>query len=226
MDREGEKFYIAVVYMAPDFGSAKEANQNLLDELSEDIYFFREQGRICIVGDFNCRIGELSSKIERESEGEGEEIIYKRKSQDKKVNSAGRNFLKFMNDHNLIILNGIGRKAPFTSVQVRGCSVIDYIITDQEVYEKLKKFKTWEEVFSILSDHRFLSIEIKGELIEKKARKMEEREGKEEGGEGREGREGRGMEKKNNRYKKNGEYLQYRNEKMGGRVWRARLSKL
>ena len=62
-DRRG-KIFLALVYLAPGtFPRVKELNQELLDELSEDIHFFREQGRVCILGDFNCRIGELESRV-------------------------------------------------------------------------------------------------------------------------------------------------------------------
>ena len=37
-----------------------------------------------------------------------------------------------MNDHNMIILNGVKKKALFSSVQIRGNSVIDEIIRDRK----------------------------------------------------------------------------------------------
>ena len=160
-DGEG-KIFVAVVYRAPgSFPSVREANQEVMDELSEDIIFFREQGRICVVGDFNCRIGEEESRIER---GEESEKIFWRRSEDKKVSHGGRELVRFMNDHNLIILNGIKKKAVFSSVQMRGNTVIDYIISDQNLYQKIKKFKTWEKEVSIVSDHRILTVEIEGSI--------------------------------------------------------------
>ena len=51
-DRRG-KIFLALVYLAPGtFPRVRELNQELLDELSEDIHFFREQGRVCILGRF------------------------------------------------------------------------------------------------------------------------------------------------------------------------------
>ena len=127
--------------------------------MNEDISFFKEHGKICIVGDFNCRIGELESRIsreEREREGENE-IIFKRRSEDKKNDFGGKNLINFMNDHNLIILNGLKSIAPMTSIQWRGQTVIDYIISDQELYQKVKNFRTWKGEFSLIGDHRLLS---------------------------------------------------------------------
>jgi hypothetical protein len=51
---QGEKIFIAVIYLAPGiFPKVKEVNERLFEELSEDINFFCEQGRIILVGDFN-----------------------------------------------------------------------------------------------------------------------------------------------------------------------------
>ena len=111
-------------------------------------------------------------------------IFFKRKSMDKIVNKAGRDLVNFTNDHDIIILNGIKKVAPMTSIQTKGCSVIDYIMCDRSMYNKVKKFQT-EEENNIISDHRFLSIEIEGNLDSKnlvnedkiKERKIEEKRG-------------------------------------------------
>ena len=184
-DGEG-KFFVAVVYRAPgSFPSVREANQELMDELSEDITFFREQGRIGIVGDFNCRIGEEESRIVSEERGQQREKIYWRRSEDKKVSHGGRELVRFMNDHNMIILNGVKKKALFSSVQIRGNSVIDYIISDQNLYQKMKNFKTWQEEISIVSDHRILTVEIEGSIRKQNFGRKSERKREKEGGEGR-----------------------------------------
>ena len=52
----------------------------------------------------------------------------------------------------------------FTCVQVGRDSVIDYIASDQSLYNRCKNFQIWEEEFSIVSDHRILTIEIEGSL--------------------------------------------------------------
>ena len=92
------------------------------------------------MGDWNCRIGEQESRIA--SEEEEREVVFKRKSQDRKVNKAGKELINFMNDHELIILNGILEEALLTSIQVGGGSVIDYIISDQNFYRQIKNCRT------------------------------------------------------------------------------------
>ena len=57
------------------------------------------------------------------------------------MSHGGRELVRFMNDHNLIILNGIKKKAVFSSVQMRENTVIDYTISDQNLYQKIKNLK-------------------------------------------------------------------------------------
>ena len=86
-----------------------------------------------------------------------------------------------MNDHDLIILNGIKKEAIFSSVQVGGNSVVDYIICDQNFNRQVKNFVTWEEEFSLVSDHRLLTIEVDGALEKQnlvRQREQEKKEGK------------------------------------------------
>lgn len=170
-DEEG-KFFIAVIYMAPgSFPKVQEINTELMDELSRDILVFSESGRVCIVGDFNCRIGELASRVMK---GETERV-YERKSKDKKVDKGGRNLVKFMNDHEIIIVNGVKKESSFTSVQTRGNTVIDYIMSDQEMFRKVRGMEIWEEEFSIISDHRMLTVEVEGKLRENVKERREEK---------------------------------------------------
>ena len=79
----------------------------------------------------------------------------------------------------IFIVNGIQRKALYSSVQSRGCSVIDYIICDQKFYEQTKKFKTWDLEFSIIGDHRILTVEVIGKLGKKSCEIKELKELKE-----------------------------------------------
>ena len=81
---------------------------------------------------------------------EERESIYERKSEDRKINQAGRELVKFMSDHELVIVNGIKNKALLTSVQVKGNAVVDYIICEEDLLRKVKNFKTWHEEFSLV----------------------------------------------------------------------------
>src|SRR5206468_3670941 len=124
------------------FPLVREINEKLWDELNEDVMYFREKGRVCIIGDFNSRIGEMRSrcmslKEEEEDEEEEKVRVWKRCSQDKKSDKAGKRLVQFMNDHELIILNGISDIALWTSIQIQGNSVIDYISSDESFQKKV-----------------------------------------------------------------------------------------
>ena len=161
------KIFIAVIYLpSVRIRKVKEENLQAMDELSEDIFVFRGQGRVCVVGDFNCRVGELASRVGEQMEEE-REIVFKRSSQDKKVNKEGKELVRFMNEHDLIIMNGTKEEALFTSIQTKGNSVIDYICCDHEMQKKTKKVWTWTEVFSIIGDYRVLTLEVEGRLDRK-----------------------------------------------------------
>ena len=210
-DEEG-KIFVGLVYLAPgSFPLVREINEKLWDELSEDVMYFREKGRVCIIGDFNSRIGEMRSrcmslKEEEEDEEEEKVRVWKRCSQDKKSDKAGKRLVQFMNDHELIILNGISDIALWTSIQIQGNSVIDYISSDESFQKKVKKFKTWHEQYLIVSDHRIITIEVEGELGKKVERKNS-KEGKveEKKKEGRGGRGWRRGEVGNEKFKQKSE---------------------
>ena len=59
--------------------------------------------------------------------------------------------------------------------------MIDYVISDQNLYRKIKNCKTWRDEARIVSDHRVLTIEIEGSL-EKKGGRGQRQTGKREEG--------------------------------------------
>ena len=65
---------------------------------------------------------------------------------------------------------------------MQGNSVIDYIISDQNFYYQIKKFKTWQEEFSIVSDHRILTIEVESRGEVEKCEREREQQKKGRGG--------------------------------------------
>ena len=50
---------------------------------------------------------------------------------EKRIRYLIKQVVNFMNAHDMIVVNGIKSVAPFTSIQVAGSTVIDYIITDK-----------------------------------------------------------------------------------------------
>lgn len=67
-----------------------------------------------------------------------------RRSKDKKVNSEGRELIKFVGEIGGNILNGVingDREGEFTYVGPRGSSVIDYIVVNDNCCEIVNNFK-------------------------------------------------------------------------------------
>ena len=58
------------------------------------------------------------------------------------------------------------------------------MISDQNFYRQIKNCRTWEEEYTIVSDHRMLTIEVGGRLEEKNSERKAKREEKEGGSRG------------------------------------------
>lgn len=100
--------------------------ENVISEWEE------EGKKIIIRGDFNIRIGELGGM-------ETEEIEVGRRIKDKVINNGGRNLAEWIQEEGLYVLNGAMEddwEGKFTYVGYRGNTVIDYVMTNEKVYDK------------------------------------------------------------------------------------------
>ena len=110
-----ERLYLAVVYVNP--GDKTGVNADTLQELQQDILRWREKGEVVVMGDFNCRVGELSNSIAVDkSVAEGVEIA--RHSDDKKSTLQGRNLMARLNAADMVLVNGVAKRAPIM-IQVK-----------------------------------------------------------------------------------------------------------
>ncbi|XP_071577594.1 uncharacterized protein [Temnothorax nylanderi] len=125
-----------------------------------------------IGGDFNARTGEEGG-WEEETEGRGKERG--RKSKDKKVNKDGRTLLEFIEERGWTILNG-GMKGDeegeYTYTGGKGETVIDYILGDEDIREKVERLEVGEKVDS---DHHPLILWIRDSEKGKQRRKEVEK---------------------------------------------------
>jgi len=106
----------------------------------------------------------------------------KRGSKDGKINKEGKKLLSFLEEKGWGILNGCMKgdeEGEYTFIGGKSNTIIDYILGDEEVREKVRKFRVGEEVDS---DHHPVEVWIKG---------REQRIKKFEGARG--GRSGRGI---------------------------------
>lgn len=97
------------------------------------------EGEIIVGGDFNIRIG-TEGKNFNVCEDIGVDI---RNSKDKILGNRARKMIDFIENKGWIILNGrtIGdEEGEFTFIGPRGSSVIDYIIVNEKMRERISKF--------------------------------------------------------------------------------------
>ena len=84
-----------------------------------------------------------------------EYIVPNRKSQDKQINNVGLKLLSFCKEHDLSIVNGRlddGKSTCFTvNRRSSGCSLIDYLMTNRELFDFIKNFEVRD--INECSDH-------------------------------------------------------------------------
>lgn len=125
-----EVLLVAGVYWSPG-----EDLVESIQELEEDIGRFKEQGKVVVMGDFNCRIGELPTVY-----SVGSRVVFPRKSEDVKVNEKekttirrkGRMFIDSMNASDMFVMNGLDSGSEYTFFG-NGNSIIDYIVLSREL---------------------------------------------------------------------------------------------
>ena len=105
-------------------------------------------GKHLMIGEnFKSRIGEKGG---RKTDVEDEE---RRISKDKMCNEEGNEMLKWMDEAGMHVLNGNmegDEREEYTYVCEQGCTVIDYILVNEECRDEVKEMKIGR---SINSDH-------------------------------------------------------------------------
>ncbi|XP_024893159.1 golgin subfamily A member 6-like protein 2, partial [Temnothorax curvispinosus] len=151
---DGENWSIIGVY------AKKEGMEENVQELGDRMEK-KEEGRYTIIGgDFNARTGQEGGRIEEE---EGGGLGEGRRSKDKKVDREGRLLVKSLEERGWEIFNGNVKgdeEGEFTFTGGRGGTVIDYIIGEGEVREKIVSMVVGERVDS---DHHPLEIIVRRE---------------------------------------------------------------
>ena len=170
-------YCIGVVYIPPE--TSTHSNVDIFTVLSEDIFNLSSFNHVFLCGDFNARTGMLSdvpiditgNDVHIDNCGmfpvtlfsNDTVITQQRVSQDKQINSYGRELIDICKSLNMFIVNGrIGKDSgvgSFTRSDTTGSSVVDYllcstlnfnIILDFEVDTKLPESDHLPLVYSIL----------------------------------------------------------------------------
>ena len=154
---EENDIYIGTYYISPLKG--KEGIDKS-EKLWEEVLFFQKSGYVMINGDFNAKTGNEDDFITPDKYNDNmcthyTESFHKRNSQDKALDERGKNIIDMCKGLDLSIING--RKSGdifgnFTSFQWNGNSVVDYLITSEQLFKKIIIFKVGE-FRPWLSDH-------------------------------------------------------------------------
>ena len=148
------------VYLGTHYARPSASSTDIFKNLTENITRFKEKGEVIINGDFNARTGKENETIPPDKYHSdismGDKKNYpKRNSQDKTVNKRGEELIDICKALELLIANGRKIGDPFgdyTCLKWNGNSIVDYLITSKNIYEKIPIFKVGS--FSpTLSDH-------------------------------------------------------------------------
>jgi hypothetical protein len=118
-------WYVCVMYLRPG-KRWEERRDRVWEAYVRGVGKFQGKGRIVVLTDANVRIGETKSQIGGQ--------VYERKSEDKKVGAAGREFVEKSDELKMGILNGLrGKMAKCTSFHRSGVgqSMIDFICVEE-----------------------------------------------------------------------------------------------
>jgi hypothetical protein len=182
--------FLFIVYLAP--GKRWEiSNEETMIELEFQIMMHEKKGTVVVIGDFNRRMGDLSSVIQED----GLTREYKRESDDKKVTKEGRDLMKRMNALSMILMNGVaGRAVEATCVSKNSSSVIDLMWVKEDDIGRVRKMEVWNQM-DIGSDHFMVHMQ----LAKKKRKRRRGEEKKENRGEEKKGEEAEGERKRGGR---------------------------
>jgi len=126
-----------------------------MEDLEDRMEEGEEGVRTMIGGGFNARTGEAGEWVEEdggEMEGRG------RRSKDKKINGESRKLLEYIEEREWTILNGNVRgdeEGEFTYRGGKGETVINYVLGEEEVRDKVERLEIGERVDS---DHHPLVV--------------------------------------------------------------------
>ncbi|XP_067206638.1 uncharacterized protein [Linepithema humile] len=151
-----EKWKVIGVYV--EEGGVERTLQGIEEWIGE-----REGGvREIIGGDFNARTGREGGGVRGEEEEEEEEME-KRRSKDIKINGEGRKLVEYIEEKGWEIFNGSVRgdeEGEYTFTGGRGNTVIDYVIGEGEIRDRIEKMRIGDRVDS---DHHPVEVWLRGE---------------------------------------------------------------
>ena len=137
-------------------------NKDTFASLLEDIGRIKtEDSEMVVMGDFNARTGTMQDYIDIDGE---DRQPSERTNKDSKVNTNGRALIDVCKTTDMMILNGRSGKdrgvGNFTCNNYNGKSVVDYIIADNSLIDKLLNFEIKQFDPSLSDVHCGLKVEV------------------------------------------------------------------
>ena len=162
---KNEDVYLGTYYVSPKYSKSRDID--FFNTLNDEILHFKSMGTVFLQGDLNARTGTDSDFIQmgkcyEPSEEELGEIdaqedvdIYLRNSEDKTVNSRGRELLDLCKLNRFLIVNGRKTGDVFgknTCHNWNGSSVVDYFLSPISSFDSISTFAVGNYI-PWLSDH-------------------------------------------------------------------------
>ena len=161
-------FVLCACYLPPQDSSRGNITLEYFTTLLSQVYKYADIGDIIIGGDFNSRIG-----IKQDYDKSLCEYKIKPRVSIDNVNNNSENFLNFLNDACMCVLNGRIGEDNYTSISKKGKAVVDYLITSYGNFENITNFtvntitdiiKTYglkHLISDVLPDHSVITCKIK-----------------------------------------------------------------
>ena len=151
---KGSNIIFGLVYNPPaDFPYADSSTMDLIENTIVELTSQNEDAKLCGLGDFNARTGQLSDNIRSDDSRTFVEFhdIYEtekkyfngavRVNSDKQVNNMGRRLIEMCRSLNLIIMNGrFGKDKQIGKKTCKDSSTVDYIIISTNFAEYVSDF--------------------------------------------------------------------------------------
>ena len=156
---ESKDIFLGMCYISPDRKNSN--NRENLQTFLEEYNTYRQRGDAYILGDLNARTGNENDFITYDKFDEtfgitNNKVYLKRNSEDlAKTSSRGNDLLDFCKGNNTAIVNGrtIGDlNGKMTCHQWNGSSVVDYMLTSNEICNNITSFKVGD-FLPWISDH-------------------------------------------------------------------------
>ena len=166
--------YIGHAYRKPTATTCfrfKNDNFDFFEQLESDFIKYDNLGFVFITGDMNCRTADeyvfiLYDKYLDENQPfiYKPDIILRRSSKDKIIDTNGRYLFQLCHVTGLIIANGrLGKDTlgEFTFCNSRGASVVDYLLLKNDTFDLIENFTVTVDEFNEFSDRACLVFSLK-----------------------------------------------------------------